>query len=184
MFPVAASLAQLLGTPLKQSTLNHSAAEFETSNTTHTTKVESSRFSFTIFYAHAKSKTHANSGSPPSPPPLSPPWQLCQSWHCLGCLGVHLVSFAVRLLRVCIMISTFSRQPYQREAATAPLYPPLTLPLLSPVGVIEIIFQQLYQRGSTNDKYSCINKLQATHDSCRVVSPQLGSIFFTFHLAL
>lgn len=122
VFPVAASLAQLLGTPLKQSTLNHSAAEFETSNTTHTTKVESSRFSFTIFYAHAKSTTHANSGSPYLRPSL-PPWQLCQSWHCLGCLGVHLVSFAVRLLRVCIMISTFSRQPYQREAATAPRFP-------------------------------------------------------------
>lgn len=70
VFPVVASLAQLLGTPLKQSTLNHSAAEFETSNTTHTTRVESLFFLLRFFMRtqnQQPTQTVAALTSPPAP---------------------------------------------------------------------------------------------------------------------
>lgn len=92
----------------------------------------------------------------------SPPLATIPILALLGMLGVHLVSFAVRLLRVCIMISTFSAAlstgGCNRTSLTLSLSSPFFL--LVPVGVIEIILQQLYQRGNPNDKY--INKLQAT----------------------
>lgn len=109
---------------------------------------------------------------------------------------MHLVSFAVRLLRVCIMISTFlaalsAGSCSKHLSLSLSLCPSFCLALCvcAPSGVIEIILLQLYQRGNPYDKY--INKLQARCDS-----PQLGTAFSfcrsllhfstldTFHLAL
>lgn len=145
------------------------------------------RFSF--FYAHAKSTTHANSGSPcerpPSPSathPIPGNWQLSQFWNCLGCL-VHALGKLCCAPATCLYYdidllgSLISGKLQQAPLALSlSLCPSLCLSLslsrsvCAPSGVIEIILLQLYQRGNPNDKY--INKLQARCDS-----PQLGTAF-------
>lgn len=115
MFPVS----QLLGTPLKQSTLNHSAAEFETSNTTHTSAKSVFLFLFIFFYVFLffmrtqnQQPTQTVAVLVPTPfASLQPIPSLTGNYPNSGIAWdawyMHLVSFAVRLLRVCIMISTF-----------------------------------------------------------------------------
>lgn len=160
-------------------------------------------FTFFFFLCARKINNPRKQWQSLCPPPLPPTPSLTGNYPNSGIAWdawyMHLVSFAVRLLRVCIMISTFlaalsAGSCNKHLSLSLSLCPSLCLSLslsrsvCAPSGVIEIILLQLYQRGNPNDKY--INKLQARCDS-----PQLGTAFSfgahfstfpldTFHLAL
>lgn len=118
---------------------------------------------------------------PPHPGNYPNPGIAWDAWRALGklcCAPATCLYYDIDLLG-----SLISGRLQPHLSYTLPLSLSSPFFLLVPVGVIEIILQQLYQRGNPNDKY--INKLQATTR----VSPHFGSIFFwrsldTFHLAL